>query len=101
MVDDHEIVGCFALITNDFISRHDLYPWLACVYVENSHRGKILSELMIEHAKTEAAIAGYKEIFLTTDHDNFYERFGWTRMDDGYSPDGQVSKIYRIAVSLD
>lgn len=100
MIDDHEIVGCFALITNDFISRHDLYPWLACVYVESSHRGKRLSELMFEHAKTEAAIAGYKELFLTTDHDNFYEKFGWTRIDDGYSPEGQVSKIYRIAATL-
>jgi N-acetylglutamate synthase-like GNAT family acetyltransferase len=98
--DDNEIVGCFALVTNDFISRHDLYPWLACVYVESLHRGKRLSELMFEHAKTEAATAGYKEVFLTTDHDNFYEKFGWARMEDGYSSDGQVSKIYRITVSL-
>jgi hypothetical protein len=51
-------------------------------------------------AGMEAAIAGYKEIFLTTDPNNFYEKFGWTKMDDGNSPDGQVSKIYRIAVSL-
>jgi hypothetical protein len=51
-------------------------------------------------AGMEAAIASYKEIFLTTDPDNFYEKFGWTQMDNGYSPDGQVSKIYRIAVSL-
>lgn len=83
-----------------FVKEHDLYPWLACVYVESSHRGKRLSELMFEHAKTEAATAGYKEVFLTTDHDNFYEKFGWARMEDGYGPDGQVSKIVRIIVSL-
>jgi hypothetical protein len=29
-------------------------------------------------AGMEAAIAGYKEIFLTTDLNNFYEKFGWT-----------------------
>jgi hypothetical protein len=37
-------------------------------------------------AGMEAAIAGYKEIFLTTDPDNFYEKFGWTQMDDGNIP---------------
>jgi hypothetical protein len=37
---------------------------------------------------------------MVDDPNNFYEKFGWTQMDEGNSPDGQVSKIYRIAVSL-
>jgi len=31
MVRSGEIISCFALIINDFISGHDLYPWLACL----------------------------------------------------------------------
>ena len=37
---------------------------------------------------------------MVDDPNNFCEKFGWTQMDEGNSPDGQVSKIYRIAVSL-
>ncbi len=98
MLNGDEIVGCFALITNDFINRLYLLPWFACLYVEPKHRGKKLSSLILDHARKEAETAGYHEIFLTTDHDDFYEKFGWTRIDDGYDLSGEISKIYRISV---
>ncbi len=99
MLKQDEVVGCFALITNDFISRHDLIPWFACLFVEERERGNKLSQRMFDYARLECKKAGYEFLYLTTDHEALYERFGWERIEDGYEPTGKKTRIYRMTVS--
>ncbi|TCS40187.1 GNAT family N-acetyltransferase [Reinekea marinisedimentorum] len=94
-----EIAGCYGLIANDFISRHDLMPWFACLFIEKDHRGSRLSERMFSHAKQQAAAAGFAHLYLTTDHDGLYEKFGWQRLEDGFAPSGERTRIYRLATA--
>ncbi|SUP35874.1 acetyltransferase [Vibrio owensii] len=95
LVTEGEIAGCFGLIINDFVSRHDLYPWLSSLFIEPQHRGKRLSELLFNHALNAAKSMGFQSLYLTTDHDGLYEKFGWDRIEDAYDPSGYVTKVYR------
>jgi len=52
--NNEQIVGCVGLITNDFCSRQDLWPWLVALYVEESERGQKLGLMMINHVRAEA-----------------------------------------------
>jgi GNAT superfamily N-acetyltransferase len=95
LLDDVRIIGCYGLVTNDFISRHDLYPWFAALYVVEDRRGEALGGRLLDHSVQEAARVGFSTVYLTTDHDGYYEKYGWTRIEDGYDRDGNPCRIYR------
>ena len=94
LLDGDEIVGCYGLVTNDFISRHDLYPWFACLFIDERKRGGELGKLLMDHAEKETRKAGFSSLYLTTDHDGYYERYGWRRIEDGFEPSGKRTRIY-------
>ena len=94
-----EIVGCYALIVNDLISRNDLMPWFACLFVEETERGNRLSQKMFDHAVKEAGNAYFTALYLTTDHEGFYEKFGWERIEDSYDVSGEKTRIYRMHIT--
>ena len=89
------IIGCYGLVVNDFISRHDLCPWLAGLYVIEQERGHSLGSRLLQHGEAEAKKAGYSILYLTTDHDGYYEKYGWERIEDGYEHSGNATRIYR------
>ena len=70
-----EIIGCGGLITNDFISRVDLYPWLCALYVEEKFRNQGLGGKLIEYVADVACKLGYQNLYCCTDHVEYYEKY--------------------------
>lgn len=67
------IIGCGGLITNDFISRMDLMPWLCALYVDPHYRRQGGARLLIDTIKQSAATAGFSTLYLCTDLVSFYK----------------------------
>lgn len=87
------IAGMCGLIINDFISRQDLYPWLCALFVQPEDRRQGLGGKLLRHARVEAHKLGFEKVYLSTDHETYYEQYGWRFLATGYHPEGS-GRIY-------
>ncbi|ABR47620.1 GCN5-related N-acetyltransferase [Alkaliphilus metalliredigens QYMF] len=94
LIDNDKVIGCAGLITNDFISRMDLYPWVCSIYIEEKYRGNAYGSILLEQAKIDAKEGGFSHLYLCTNHIEYYERYGFQHIGIGYHPWGDSSRIY-------
>lgn len=72
-----EIAGGLGVIENDFHDRKDLRPNVCAVYVEEAYRCRGIAGELLEAMCVDMAALGIRTLYLLTDHDSFYERYGW------------------------
>lgn len=95
MMDGERIIGCAGMISNDFISRMDLTPWLCALYIEEDCRGHAYGSLLIDRVRADAAAKGYDKLYLCSDHVGYYEKYGFERIATGFHPWGETSGVFR------
>lgn len=77
VVDGGRIVGGAGVIENDFHPRRDLAPNLCALYVAESHRKRGIAGELLIHITENMHRRGVDTLYLLTDHECFYERYGW------------------------
>ena len=94
-LDGERIAGGLGVIENDFHNRKDLAPNVCAVFVEEDFRGRGLAGRLLALACQDMASLGVPTLYLLTDHEGFYERYGWefygTAQSDG---DPRPSRVY-------
>jgi len=92
------LLGTVGLWRCDLISRQDLFPWLAALYIDESQRGRGLGQALQQHVIQYARQQGYGSLHLYAAFRDYYERFGWQHIGEGIDyPDTRVN-LYRYTL---
>ena len=93
--EEGKIIGGLGVIENDFHDRKDLAPNICAVYTEESRRGCGVAGALLNYACADMEERGIATLYLLTDHNSFYESYGWEFlcMVQGYG-EQDMSRMY-------
>lgn len=98
--DGETIIGLYQFTYSDLDSRPDIYPWLANVYVSEKYRKKGIGSLLIQNAKENIKKSGFKQLYLYTSYNKFYEKYGFKLIEniDTFKCEPRIQRLYKYEV---
>ena len=93
--DQGRIAGYCTVSGTDCIPDVPYTPYIGMLFVGEEYRGKRLSQRMIDDASEYLKELGFSEVYLVSDHENLYEKYGFQVIDEKMAPWGRMQKIYR------
>ena len=76
LLNEKELIGFISIFPTDGDERQDLSPWYATMYVKKEYRGNGYSKILNDAILDEAKKRGIRRLYLKTDLENYYEKFG-------------------------
>lgn len=97
-IEDYKVIGFCTITKTDYIPNCSYSPWIGFVFVDEHYRGNRVSQKMIVKALEYAKIKGFKKVYISTEEDNLYEKYGFIQIDTLKSHDDTLEKIFVIDV---
>ena len=98
---EKEPVGMYQITSYDDISRPDIYPWLANVFVDEKYRGRGIFKALMNTVFENAKKLNIKELYLYTSYVGLYEKFGWEYIEEVRTirEDCPIERLYRLRIN--
>ena len=93
-VDNENICGYCTVSKTDCILDVDYTPYIGFIFVGEEYRGNRLSQQLIEHAVDYIKNVGYHRVYIVSDHESLYEKYGFRVIDRKIAPWESEEKIY-------
>ncbi|MBD5094494.1 MAG: GNAT family N-acetyltransferase [Subdoligranulum sp.] len=92
--EDKEICGYCTVAKKDCIPNVSYTPYIGYIFVGEPYRGNRISQKMIEFAMRYLKSIGFDRVYVVSDHENLYEKYGFTVIDKKIALWGEEEKIY-------
>ncbi len=98
-IEDDEIAGFCVFEENGYIPpEYDYHPFINLVFVDESYRGKRVSEKLIEKALSYGKELGLDKVYLKSEHRGLYEKYGFKKIADFIPIVGLADQIFEIKI---
>lgn len=91
---ENNIAGYCTVAKSDCISNVPYTPYIGYLFVDEKYRGHRLSQKLISYAMSYLRTLNFSQVFLVSDHENLYEKYGFKVIDKKPAPWGEMEKIY-------
>lgn len=82
-LEGDKLLGSVTLVEQDMLTRPDLSPWVAGVYVAAAHRHRGIGSALVRHTVRQAAQMGVERLYLYTHPAReFYLKLGWQLLEE-------------------
>ena len=78
------------------MTRQDLCPWLALLYVKPEYRKRHFGALLQKEVVEYAEKLGYEKVYLYTDLKKYYDKTGWKPFGKDLECDGTEKSLYEV-----
>ena len=93
-IENNNIIGHCSLNNIDAVPDAEYTPYIQAVFVNEKFRGNRISEKMINSAIEYAKTLGFKNVYIVSDHKNFYEKYGFAKVDEKNDYKGELQSIF-------
>jgi len=93
-VHENHIAGYCTVAKSDCIPDVPYTPYIGYMFVDEAYRGHRLSQELISFAMAYLRTLGFTRVYLVSDHENLYEKYGFRVVDRKPAPWGEMEKIY-------
>ena len=94
LTDGDKLISFCTFSKYDDIQPTDLTPWIGFVYTFPQYRGNRYAGLLFEEAVRLAKAEGVHAIYLSTNHNGLYEKYGFEYLTMMKDIEGEPSKVY-------
>ena len=94
LVDGENLVSFCTLADKDDIQPTKLTPWIGWVYTFPNYRGHRYVGRLLSHAETLAKADGMSNIYISTNHEGLYEKYGYEFYEMMKDMHGEDSRVY-------
>lgn len=94
LVDGENLISFCTFADKDDIQPTELTPWIGWVYTFPDYRGHHYAGKLLSYAEELAKEAGINNIYVSTNHNGLYEKYGYEFYEMMKDMDGEDSRVY-------